>query len=120
MINSLKKNRERDIPFNHFIEITKDNCDTGTEVPDRELIQNYTNKYNNMLSENLYTKTYPKDAKILALTTCLTKLYKTSLLTTVKRGGGNTNQTRTNTKKGTPTRIMLRDLRILNNVQSRN
>ena len=45
-----------------------------------------------------YTKTYPKDDKIPALTTFMYNLEenKTSILATVQGGGGNRNQTRTN------------------------
>ena len=36
--------------FNIFIESTKDDLDTGTEVPAGELIQNTTEKCNNMVA----------------------------------------------------------------------
>ena len=36
--------------FNRFIEIMKDDRDTVIEVPEKELIQNADEKYNNMLA----------------------------------------------------------------------
>ena len=52
-----------------------------------------------MLTSKEWTKTDPKDAKIIALTTCLSKLDKnTSDFVTVQGGGGNITQTQTNTK----------------------
>ena len=39
-----------------------------------DLIQNDTDKYNNMVAENQWNKTDPKDAKIIALKTRMFKL----------------------------------------------
>ena len=53
-----------------------------------------------MVAEKEWTKIDPKDAKILALTTCLSKLdkNKTYFLETVKGGEGNITKTCVNTK----------------------
>ena len=49
-----------------------------------------------MVESKEWTKTDPKDAKIIALKTRLSMLEKkTSVLTTVQGGGGNITQTRT-------------------------
>ena len=53
---------------------------TGTEVLEGDIIQNSNEKYNNMVSSKYWTKTDPKDAKTLALTTCFSGLEKTKLL----------------------------------------
>ena len=49
--------------FNRFIEKSKDDWETETEVPAPELIQNATEKYNNMVAAKYWNKTYSKDAK---------------------------------------------------------
>ena len=54
--------------------MTKDDWLTVTEVPAGEIIKNATDKYNNMVAEKWLTKTNPKDAKIIPLTTFLYKL----------------------------------------------
>ena len=58
-----------------------------------------TEKYNNMVVAKEQTKTYPKDTKILALTTCLSKLQGNQLyvLAAVQLVGGKRTQARTNT-----------------------
>ena len=60
-----------------------------------------------MVAAKEWTKTDPKDSQILSLTTRLNKLdkTKTSVLATVQGGGGNTTQTRTNTKERYPNKI---------------
>ena len=57
-----------------------------------------------MVAAKKWTKTDLKDSQILALTPRLTKLdkTKTSVLEKVQGGGGNTTQTRTNTKERVP------------------
>ena len=57
--------------LNNFIERAKGNWDTIIEFWEEELIQNANDKYNNMVAEKEWTKTYPKDDKIIALTTRL-------------------------------------------------
>ena len=64
-----------------LIEITKDDWDTVTEVLAGYLIQNYDENYNNMVSLKEFTKTDPKDAKIISLPTCLTKLWTKNFCT---------------------------------------
>ena len=66
--------------FNRFVERTKDDWDTGTKLLSGYLIQNYINKYNNMVAAKEWTKTDPKDSKILSLTTMISKLYQKKLL----------------------------------------
>ena len=51
------------------IKHIKDKPDTGTEAEDVDLIQNATEKYNNMVAAKEFTKMDQKDANILALTT---------------------------------------------------
>ena len=53
-----------------------------------------------MVTAKQWTKTYPNDAKILVLTTRLSKLdqYKASVLSTVQGGGGKKTRTLTKTK----------------------
>ena len=63
-----------------------------------ELTQNSAEKYNKMVQAKQWTKTYPKDDKILALTTRLSKLDKNSVLATFKGGGGNRIQNHTKNK----------------------
>ena len=60
--------------------MTKDDWKTRKEVPSRELIQNATQKYNNTVASKEWTKTYPKDAKIISLTIVLSKLNIKKLL----------------------------------------
>ena len=71
-----------------------------------------------MVSARERTKTVPKDDKIIALITCLTKLEntKTSVLATVQGGGGgNRTQTRTNTKVRDPNNSYVE---VINNIES--
>ena len=60
-----------------------------------------------MVAEKEWTKTDPKDDKILALKTCLSKLdkNKTSFLETFQGGRGNRTQTCINTKGMYPNKI---------------
>ena len=60
--------------FNRFIESTKDDWDTLIYLTAGELIQNFTDKHNNVASAKEWTKIYPKDVKIIALNICLYKL----------------------------------------------
>ena len=60
--------------LNRFIERIKDNWDTWTEVTEGYLIHNSSEKYNDTVEENEWTSKYPKDAKIISLTTLLYKL----------------------------------------------
>ena len=60
--------------INYFIERTKYGCYTGREVQSGELIHNSTYKYNNMVTSKERTKKNPKDSKILALKTFLSKI----------------------------------------------
>ena len=60
--------------LNFFIESTKYDWDTGSEVLEGYIIQNYTEGYNNMVEAKEWTKTDPKDDKIPALITFLYKL----------------------------------------------
>ena len=53
--------------------MTKYDWDTGTEVPSVELVHNATEKYNNMIAAKEWTKTDLKYAKIISLTTRLSK-----------------------------------------------
>ena len=64
------------------------------------LFQNATEKYNNKVAAKEWTNTYHNYAKILALPTCLSKVYKnkTSVLSTFQGGGCNITQTCTNIK----------------------
>ena len=55
--------------LNHFIEITKGDCYTGTEVLSGYQIQNDTEEYNDMLAAKEYIKIDPKYTEILVLTT---------------------------------------------------
>ena len=66
--------------FNRFIEMTKDDWYTGTELLLGYLIQNVTEKYNNMVAEKEWNKIDPKDAKTTALTTSLSNLDRKKLL----------------------------------------
>ena len=86
-----------------------------TEVPAGELIQNATEKYNNMVSEKSSTKIYPKYDIILALTTRLLNLYKnkTFILETFQVGGGNINQTHTKPKVRDPRKSYVEGLKNL-------
>ena len=65
------------------------------------MINNITQKYNNTVATKEWMKIDPKAAKMLTLTTCLSKLYKnkTSVLAIVKGGGGNIIQICTSTKQ---------------------
>ena len=62
--------------FSRFIEKTKGDCYTFTEVPTREIIHNATYKHNNMAESKEWIKTDPKYTVILALTTHISKLEK--------------------------------------------
>ena len=66
-----------------------------------------------MVSEKEWTKTDHKYAEIIALTTCLSKLEKnkTSILATVKGGGGNITQTHINTKRRYPNKSYVEGLK---------
>ena len=66
--------------FNGFTESTKADQDTSAEVLEGYLINNANDKYNSMVSAKEWTKTDPKDPKILTLPTCLSRLDKTKLL----------------------------------------
>ena len=66
--------------FNRFVERTKDDWDTGTKLLSGYLIQNYINKYNNMVAAKEWTKIDPNYAKALTLTTRLSKFEKTKLI----------------------------------------
>ena len=65
-----------DQTFYHFIEIIKYFWDTGSEIIASDLIDNATQKYNNVVAAKDWTNTDPKDDKILALTNLLYKLEK--------------------------------------------
>ena len=103
--------------FNHFIESTKDDLETGTEVLAGNFIHNATKTYNNMVATKELTKIDPKDDRILALTTCLTKLEKdrTYVLAIVTVGGGNRTHTRTNIKGRDPNKSYVE---VINNIES--
>ena len=60
--------------LNRFIESNYDDWDTVTELLEGYLIQNAIDNYNKMIEAREWTKKYPKDVKILALTACLYKL----------------------------------------------
>ena len=65
--------------LNRFINNIKDEGYIGIEVDMGEIIQNENKKYNNMITAKEWTKTDPKDATILALTTRLSKLEKVNI-----------------------------------------
>ena len=99
---------------NRFIESMKVDWYTGTEFPSREVINNnITEKYNNTVATKERTKIDPKAAKMLTLTTCLSKLYKnkTSVLAIVKGGGGNKTQICTSTKRRDPNNTYVEGLK---------
>ena len=79
------------LTFNHFIEISKDYWDIGTDVSSGERIYNASDNYNNILATKQWTKTESNNAKSIALTTRLYKLEqeKNSFLATIEGGGGN-------------------------------
>ena len=102
--------------FYHFIEITKDDWDTVSELLSGEIIQNSTEKYNNMVAAKEWTKTDPTNDKTIALTISLSMLEKKSVFATVQGGGGNITQTHIKTKVRDPNKIYFK---ILNNIEYR-
>ena len=62
--------------LNSFIESTKDDWDIGRELPTGDIICDPNKRYNNMVERKEWTKTDPKDSKILSLTTHMSKLEK--------------------------------------------
>ena len=70
-----------------------------------------------MVISQEWNKTDIKDAKIITLKNCLSKLEgnKTSILVTAQGGGGNRTQTCTNTKGSNPNKIYVGGL---NNIES--
>ena len=66
--------------FNCFIESINDAWYIGIGFPEKQLVHNDTDKYNNMTATKYWTQTDLKYAKTIALTTYLSKLDKTKLL----------------------------------------
>ena len=64
--------------FNAFIERIKDDIDSGTGLKNHmshdDLATAARAKYNNMVASDEYSKLYPKNAKIIDLTTKVTSL----------------------------------------------
>ena len=75
-----------------------------------------------MVAVKEWTKIDPKDAKTISLTTSWSKLYKTNVLPLkqFKEEEVIEHIPPPTLKEGTPTRVMLRDLTILNPGESRN
>ena len=59
---------------NCLVESSNYYWDTGSEVLDGDIINNNTEKYNNMVATKECTKTDTNDSKILALTPFFSKL----------------------------------------------
>ena len=53
--------------FNNFVQRGKDDWELGKDQNYEDVMNNTTVKYNNMVKQNIWTQTDPKDAKILAL-----------------------------------------------------
>ena len=103
--------------FDCLIERTKYDWGTITEFLSGYIINNAIQKYNNLVASKEQTKTDIKDAKIITLTTCLSKLErkKQYILVTVQGGGVNITQTFTNTKGREPNNTYVEGL---NNLES--
>ena len=80
-----------------------------------ELIKNATDKYNQIVASKKWTKTYPKDANIIALTTRMYRLEKTQtyVLAKFQRGGDNITYTRKNTEKREPRKSYVERMNLL-------
>ena len=94
--------------------MNKDYWDKGIEDSAVKLIHNTTEK---LVAAKKRPQKKPKNAKILSLTTRLSKQEKNknSVLATVKGGGGNITHTRTNTKVSYPNKSYVE---VLNNLES--
>ena len=55
--------------FNNFVQRGKDEWELGKDQNVKDIMDNATIKSNNMVKQNLWSQTDPKDEKILALTT---------------------------------------------------
>ena len=66
--------------FDPFVERNKGDWDTGTEVIERDLIQNDTEKYNNMVAEKNGLRQIPRMLKLLHYQLVFISKRKTKLM----------------------------------------